>query len=415
VSEVLLIRLGSHAVDSIAWMLYSDAAKEVIQSGELKGAAELSVLHERAQKAQEVRVLVPACDVTFRTVVLPGKFNRQMQTALPYMLEDDLAQDVDNLFFAIGEKIQIEGKPAVEIAAVDRELMTRWLGWLADAQIHTAHFIPDALCLPIQEHGICGIEINQQWLVRADKWSCDSVDSIWFEQYLKMLADKFDSSKDEDSEDAFTFITYSACSTQVDNVVVEDKTTDLALELLMPQAGADSFNLLQGDFVLKKESSKTWQMWKQAAILAGVAILIQLTYRGTMAWHYSSAVDTEKSVFVDQFKKAFVGDRTRTALMERQLKNKLKAAQGGGKGESGFLQMLAQVAPLFSQAQGFAPDSFKFDAKRNELRVQAIGDSFQSFEKFKSAAEKLGFVVQQGSLSNANDKVAGAVTIKRAG
>lgn len=413
-SEVLLIRLGSHGGDVIPWMVWSEAEQEIIASGEVEDAGELGKLTEHAQN-RDVRVLVPSCDVTMKTVPLPGKFNRQLQTALPFMLEDDLTEDVDQLFFAIGDKTTIEGKPAIEVAIVARQLMQDWLSWLSAAQIHSNVFVPDALCLPFNENGTCGIELNHQWLVRTSSWHCDNIDSVWFDDYIKLSASQFVAAQPEESEDKFTFYTHSPCLSEGEDLTVVEEAAELPLKLLMQNLKSNSFNLLQGDFVLKKEGSKLWKTWKSAAVIAAVAILLQLAYRGAVAWQLGSQVDAEKALFVSQFKKAFPGDRTRTNLIERQLKNRLKATKGGSGGENGFLAMLQDVAPLLRDNQGFVPNSFKFDAKRNEIRFQATGDGFQSFEKFKSAAQKLGFTVQQGSLNNDENKVVGAISIRRAG
>ena len=40
-------------------------------------------------------------------------------------------------------------------------------------------------------------------------------------------------------------------------------------------------------------------------------------------------------------------------------------------------------------------DNLRYDAKRSELRFQAKGDGFQSFEKLKAALEQAGFIVEQ--------------------
>lgn len=416
-SEVLLIRLGSVAGDVIPWLVWSDTEQEVIASGEVDDAAALSTLAERGEH-REVRVLVPASDLTLKTVTLPGKLSRQLLSALPFMLEEDLAQDVEDLFFAIGNKTTVDDKPAVEVAIVARGLLETWQRWLSDAGLHSTVMLPDALCLPDHE-GVTGIELNQQWLVRHQGWHCNSVDDGWFEDYLGLAAAHHVAESVDDSEqetEALVFNSYSPCDKDIKDLTVVEQSAELPLELLLKHSAGIDFNLMQGEYSQKKEGSKTWGIWRQAAIVAGVAILLQLTFRGSIAWQLNGELEAEKATFVSQYRKAFPNEtRTRTALMERQLKNKLKSAQSGEGGDSGFLVMLDQVAPVFKSTQGITPNSIKFDSKRSELRLQATGDGFQSFEKFKSAVENLGYEVQQGSLNNDGDKVVGAITIKRAG
>ncbi|MFT5162876.1 MAG: general secretion pathway protein L [Alteromonadaceae bacterium] len=387
---------------------------------EVDGCEQLSTLTTHAQN-REVTVFVPACDITLKTVTLPGKYNRQVITALPYMVEEDLAQDVEKLFFAIGAKTTVNDKPAVEVAVVDRLLLQGWLQWLADAAIHATVMLPDALCLPEHPGQLGAIELNQHWLVRPQGWQCASIDNSWVADYLNLSAMQHLNGQVGDERTPLVFNTYSPyalADVPVEGLEIVEQNAEmpLPLELLIKNQPANGFNLLQGEFSQKKEGSKSWTIWRQAAVVAGVAIILQLTYRGSVAWQLGSELDSEKATFVRQYKKAFPNERrVRTALVERQLKTKLKAVRGSSSGDNGFLVMLNKVAPLFKQAPGFVPNSIKFDNKRSELRLQATGDGFQSFEKFKSAVEELGYEVNQGSLNNDGDKVVGAITIKRVG
>lgn len=413
-SEVLLIRLGGRATELISWMVWSDAEQEIIASGELNDAGELHMLTDHGSN-REVKVLVPGSEVTLKTVTLPGKFSRQLQAALPFMLEDDLTQDVDKLFFAVGDKGVVDGKHTIDVAIVDRQLMVGWQSWLAEAQLQATTFLPDALCLPLYEHGCSGIELNNQWLVRSGKWQSSSIDSPWFADYLNFSAFQFDLTKEEDSEQHYTFVTHSPCLVSADNLTIEEQTPELPLKLLMSNIKAGGFNLLQGDFAFKKEGSKFWKTWQTAIVIAGLAIVMQIAYRGGMAWHYGSELENEKQVLTDMYRKAFPGKKTRAILIAGELRRKVKALDGGKGGNAGFMAMLSQLSGLLAKSDGFVPNTLKYDAKRNEIRMDATANSFQEFEKFKTEAEKLGFTVQQGSLSNNGDKVDGSISVRRGG
>ncbi len=74
-TETLFIRLGSKAQDTIHWLILggaSDDEAELIGSGELKGAEQLSELTSKAQHRQ-VKVLVPGCDVLLKSLNVPAK------------------------------------------------------------------------------------------------------------------------------------------------------------------------------------------------------------------------------------------------------------------------------------------------------------------------------------------------------
>ena len=99
-NEYLVIRLGAHALDPIHWLVWSQSELEIIASGCLSGAAALAELRERAG-GRPIIGLVPGSEVLFREVSLPGKLTRQNLKALPYLLEEEVASEVDSLHLVV--------------------------------------------------------------------------------------------------------------------------------------------------------------------------------------------------------------------------------------------------------------------------------------------------------------------------
>ena len=97
-SEQLIIRLGSTPQQPLWWLIWSAGAAEVIASGQLTDATELTGLAERIGVNRPLTALLPACDVVLKEVALPGKPTRQILQALPYMLEEEQAEDIEQLF-----------------------------------------------------------------------------------------------------------------------------------------------------------------------------------------------------------------------------------------------------------------------------------------------------------------------------
>jgi len=53
----------------------------------------------------------------------------------------------------------------------------------------------------------------------------------------------------------------------------------------------------------------------------------------------------------------------------------------------------------------------KFDGKRQELRLQAVADDYQHFERFQSALNAASLTVKQGAQNNQGEKVTGSFSI----
>jgi general secretion pathway protein L len=176
VTEILLIRTGQTQQESINWLIYSPLEQEIIASGGLPNAEQLSELVEKAQN-REVVVLLPCDQVQLKTVILPTKWNRKLEQALPYMLEEEIACDVDDLFIAIAEPTMVGDKHAIKVAMTDREWFETWLAVFAEHEIAVLKLLPDALLLPTAEHeGLSVIELNNQWLCKQGSWRVSAVE-----------------------------------------------------------------------------------------------------------------------------------------------------------------------------------------------------------------------------------------------
>ncbi len=130
--------------------------EEVIASGTLASAHALGELQERAGGRPAV-VLVPGSDLIFRRVSLPGKYSRQSAAALPYLLEEQIASDVDELHLVV---LGHQGHE-VDLMAVDKEKMQTWLGWLEQAGLKSRQLLPDVLALPQATDGWSALQLGR--------------------------------------------------------------------------------------------------------------------------------------------------------------------------------------------------------------------------------------------------------------
>lgn len=405
-SETLFIRLASYADDPVFWLIWSESENEIIASGQLANSQELHTITSHAT-SRRVVVFAPGQAINFKTIPLPAKLTRQLQSAVPYMVEEELSHDVEGLFFAFGESIETDEGHAVQVAIVERNLFESWLEQLDDADLTTKTIIPDVLCLPeVAEHwSVLGLA--DQWLVRKASWSFASVESSWLNEYLSIAADQ---------EEALKLAAFSPIESQLpSNVSVEQQPEELPLKLLVTGALSCQFNMVQGAYVKKTGMSKVLRIWKKVGIAAAAAIVLSLSVKGVQIYQYQQQLDTAIADLEKTYKKAFPNSKFRNSNVERVLKGKLKQSNAGDGQQTSFLAMLTQVSEAITSNRSFKATGFRFDAKRSELRVQAIADEFQSFEKFKTDIESMGFEVKQGSLNNDEGTVIGSVTIRSRG
>jgi len=426
-AEILYIRLGSQAQDEISWLIINTIEQEIIASGELSNAEQLSELTDKA-KQRVVKVFVPGCDVLLKRLVVPTKSQRAMRSAVPYMLEDELAQDVDELFFAYANMTNNKSEYNCFVAITQREQMLLWQSWLKEADIVTKSMQPDVLTMPYVDGQYSAIALHSvnseannpskltQIVIRHGEWQGFTLDSdAWQFTLNNIIA----SPKNLDSLEAGETVTINAYSDlpfvediqDKEGITVVRAEEELPLALFAQNYAKSSFNLLQGEFKVKEHRSKNLSNWLWAAGFAACALLFNVGYKSTQLWQLSTEKTQIETQILERYKKVFPrAKKVRIGTIKSQLSRQL-AQLGGVSEQTGFLTILSQVQPAFAKVPALKPESLKFDGKRQELRLQAIADDYQHFERFKSALVAENLTVQQGAQNNQGDQVTGSFSI----
>ncbi len=423
-TETLFIRLGSQAHDIIHWLVLADVSAdepEIIASGELQGIKQLSELTAKAEH-RKVQIFVPGCDVLLKRLNVPAKSNRAMRQAVPYMLEDSLAEEVEELFFAYADLPNDSDGNNCFTAIVAHKQMEQWLSWLAGAGIYTKSILPDILAMPIHEGGWSAVAIGdteqQQFIVRQSIWQGFALDTNAWQLQCQAFAHQQKVEKDEGNEQN-TSIEIQAYSPLVhsEQLAITAKPEELPLVLMAQNLNGklNRFNLLQGQYKLNETRSNASQQWLWVAAVAMFALLLSLGHKGVQLWQLNAEKENVKQAIIANYKKAFPKTkRVRISTIKSQLNREL-ALLGGVSEQQGFLAMLAKVQPAFAKVPALKPESLKFDGKRQELRIQAVAKDYQAFEKFSVALGVTDLTIKQGSQSNQGEQVTGSFSISSKG
>ncbi|MBA6350529.1 type II secretion system protein GspL [Colwellia sp. BRX9-1] len=427
-TEKLYIRLGTNAKDVVHWVIFSDDQEGIIASGELPNANALEQLAEKA-KQREVITFVPASDISLKSLTVPSKSSKAMRLAVPYMLEDELAQDVEELFFAYSDIKIVGSTHNCFVAIIESAQLALWQGWLKSADITCKKIIPDVLAMPLTNEVNVGsaIVLGEQILIRQGPWQGITIDSNTWPlisqslsgtQTVEKISNEQKSVADNDSNNdvpnSFSLNAYSILPETIAKLTINAMPEELPLALLAATYNhekAGKFNLLQGDFKVKEQRSPVLKSWFLAAGIAMFALLLNVGIKGAeLIQLHSQQAEIEQQI-ISTYKKAFPKTkRVRVSTIRSQLKQKLKEV-GGASGESGFLAILTQVQPALALVPEIKPQTLKFDGKRNEIRMQAIASDYQYFDKLKIALEESNLTVSMGAQNNQGDQISGSFSI----
>ncbi|WP_043818839.1 GspL family type II secretion system protein ExeL [Aeromonas veronii] len=389
-SESLVIRLGTNKQQPVAWLVWSGQEQEIIASGTLPSADALGELQERAG-GRPVVTLVPGSDLIFRRVTLPGRYNRQSAAALPYLLEEQIASDVDELHLVV---LAHEGQQ-VDLMAVDRQKMAEWLGWLDAAGLKTLQLLPDVLALPQAADGWSALQLGSEWLVRQSP--CQGI--VADEPLLAILL-----------------------ATEAEPITIHSHTPlpaiaaanwqaaepELPMLLLAKGALTCRANLLTGPYRPQTEYARYWLQWRKVVITAGLLLLVALSQRGVQLYQLTEQDKALKAEIRAVYTRIFPGE-SRIVNVRSQMNQHLQ--QMGQAPQNGVLLMLTELAPTFAEVPGLKPQVMRFDASRRELRLQVTAPGFAEIERFRELAGKQ-FEVQQGEVRSTEGKVEGALVLK---
>lgn len=396
--ESLLIHVGERPEQPIHWLVYNPAEDEIIASGHLADATALSGLTDKARN-RDCTLVVPCAQVQLQSVKLPAKWNRKLAQALPFMVEEQVAVDIDSLFIAHGNAYSEADNHFINIALVNKQWLQNWLDLFAEADIAAANVYVDALLLPEPApQRASAIAINDDsFLVRSSQWQGAQLEPDWAAAYLI-------------SAGIETLDLYSPLPSGELGIETYSHEDKFELPLAMFAKAVSPINLRQGTFAYKKKSSGWIKVWRPAMVAAGVALVFMLGVKGGQWYHYSSQAESVKEQVVSSYESAFPGTKVRPHL----IRNQINTALGGQSqdGSADFLMILQDFADIVQQSNEFVTQTLRFDQRRNELRVGARAKDFQSFAQVKARLEQRGFSVDQGSLNNDGETVVGELRIR---
>jgi general secretion pathway protein L len=345
-SQRLLIRLHAHGRH--AWFV-PDAAK-----ASTPGLPP----PETVARAQQIIVLVPGSEVVLLESPAVSKNRAQLAKAVPYALEDQLAQPVEEMHFALAARV---AGATVGVAAVAHARLAGWLAELEAAGIRPDVLLPEPLALPL---GHLLIESGNAQL-RLGLWRSAVMEP-------ELLAEWLEFADDGSLPEIEVFDTRFQPRQNLPLPVraYHERQGD-ALVLLAQGVGAEpALNLLQTVYAPKHRSAPAARWWRRAAIAA--AALIALTFVQLVLERYSLVRESDRldeamrAVLVQNFPEMEKVAGDPPALMKSAL-----ARLGGGESSGGLLRTLAQIAPVLGSTTRLTTRGIEFRNGTLELSVTA--------------------------------------------
>lgn len=320
-------------------------------------------------------VLVPAADVRLASVDLPARQASKVLQAAPYALEDQLAEDVDTLHFALGPR-QKDGRWPVAVVA--RTKMAEWLAPFTERGLHPDQLLPDALCLAPADGGRWSALAEQdQVLVRNGAFSAFSCSPEDLEMLLQMA--------DADRKSTLRLIVprdIAADFTRLGWPVELLPGFISPLEaLLQSHRPENDINLLQGRYSQKEDLERLWRPWKLSAALLGLWVGIAAILHGLSAWQLSKELRQQEDANIQRYQQLFPSETRILPDFASQVETQFQVIKGSNGG-GGLLPLMQVLAEALAAAPGLTLQSVQY--REGSLYAALSGGNLQALETLRA-------------------------------
>ncbi len=330
------------------------------------------------------RLVLPVEAVTCCAVQLPTQKTRWLRQALPFAVEELLAEEVELFHLALGTPLD-DGRHRVYA------VRAAWLqGWLALCAVPPTSIQIDADLLPelgtqlcwLDERLLLGGQVATRMALAMEDWPA--------------LA-----------EQCPLPVQVIAPSGQAlpEGIETAQRESDVYLWLATQTGGC---NLAQGELA-SREDSHGWKRWQAVLGLVGLWLVLQWGFNMGQAWQLQHKSDAIAAANAALYRELFPQD-SKLINLRHQLDEHLSQGAASGKGR---LLTLMEMASTAVQADGglVRVRQLDFSDIRGDLALQLQAPDFSALERLRQRLADAGLPVQLGSASRESNGVSARLVL----
>lgn len=368
--ETLYIRM--RAADPGAPTTYCIARGDAVASFMVEQAPLEDLL--KLAPGRRTVLIVSSADLRLAGVQLPARQAAKVLQAVPFALEDQLADDIETLHFALGTR-QADG--TWPVAAVARDAMARWIGGFSVHGVRPDAIIPDVLTLPVPaDHQLSLLIDGDGVLVRSGPCSGFVCHRDDLELCLQMI----------DPERSRVLRTMIPRDQAFDPSALPWAQEALhgfshPLEaMLQGLAGSPHIDLLQGEYSPRQDLLRLWRPWRLAAAMAGASVVLAAAVHGIESFRIGKELEALRAHNRQRYQEIFPSE-TRIVDLEAQLDQQLARVSGSSTAAT-LLPLMNVAAEATGAVSGLNVQSVQF--RDAALYVGLSAASLQALEQLKT-------------------------------
>ena len=349
-----------------------------------------------ARRSSGVCFAAPATELRILNLPVSAAERKHIASSLPFMLEEQVAEDIDGLHFASSPLA--DDRLAVAVTA--RACMSVWEELLAPYP-GISLWYPEMLLLPWQAGEWCLVIEAGQALARTGT-------SEGFGVELPLLSAMLVAAQAESGAPE-TVILYGR-DQQADLAQLPAELRDRAqwrsggfyAATMLSDEDSTVLNLRQGDYGPRLPLERWWRQWRPVAAAFALAFTLQLVASYTDYLSLQRENLALRGAVEASYRRAYPQGAVVDA--EKQLQRQLDAMRGSAQA-SGFIALMAKVGEVIAGRPGTRIASINYNEKADEMRMNIMATDYEAVEQVRSAINNAGLEAVMESSSAQADGV----------
>ena len=333
--------------------------------------------------AQNIVIVLPGEHVLGVSCEVPGRSAGQIRRALPFVVEEFVAADIEGMHLAAGNVRR--GEP-VRCNLIDRALLDGWLDGFAQLGLHPGAMISEAEMLPCEPEQVSVLFDGDEALVKT----VDQAATVDRPNLLLALG-------------SVTANEVLLLNGELTDLELGQLDGDMSVRQAVGDAGAttleyvagrwrehpDTINLLQGEYAPKQAANESWLRWRSVAGIAAIWLLVAFVGMIAQGFWANFQADTLQEESEALYRDIFPTER-RITNVRRQMRAKLgaRAANPGSLGFTGYLGELSEVLD-----RNVVISSLNYTQARGELAADLLLRGYQELDRLKASLDQRGVSV----------------------
>jgi len=362
-----------HHLTLVDWTIF-DSQQRLVNH-----VAETTLATISIDKNQQVIVLLPNTEILLTQVAIPTTQRQRLQQAVPYALEEQLAEDIEQLHFALGQR---DVQKHLAVAVIAQRHLDSYLNVLREFQLSPAVVLPEVFILPLISESWSVSQYGQRVLVRTEKQAGFAIDEENLQNILPSMTLPSQivvwGQLSNSVREAFNSL----------NVPIIEKILDENF-LISSCYQTEVINLLQGKYQPVSQTAHLWRPWR---LTAALFLLFGCVEIGRLGLDYYQ-LEQQSQVLNQQIEQIYrqtfpqaqkiVNPRVQMEQQLNEFKGKAKNTQAGN-----FLMLLNQLSPALSKVNSLNLKEITYQAGKLELSLEVA--DLATLESLKRYVKEVG-------------------------